>query len=259
MPRIRNKIRMLHFDIETAPNKGTFWTIWNVNIPISMIDEPTYLLSWAAKWEGEREVMFSSAWEDGSESMVKKMHALFDEADVVVHYNGKAFDVKHMNREFALLGLAPPSHFHQIDLLTVVKQNFKLPSNKLDYVCQYFGLGAKVKHAGIELWYGVMEGRERDQKIMEKYNKQDARLLPKLYRFLLPWIKQHPTVGLYEDKQPTRPTCSHCGSTDVSKKGRQYNTKTASYDRWKCNTCETPLRSRLSTGRTSEHYLVRTP
>lgn len=259
MPRVKTKIKMLHFDIETAPNKGTFWSIWNQNIPISMLDEPSYVLSWAAKWHGKREVEFACTWVDGRESMIQQMHELLDEADVVVHYNGKSFDVKHMNREFALYGLHPPSHFHQVDLLTVVKQNFKLPSNKLDYVCQYFGLGSKVKHAGIEMWYGVMAGRKREQDMMKRYNIQDAKLLPKLYNFLLPWIKGHPTVALYEDKPPTKPTCSNCGSTDVKANGTQYNTKTASYKRFKCNTCGTPLRSRLSAGRVSEHILLRTP
>ena len=189
MPRVKLPLKMLYLDIETTPNEGTFWNLWPKFIPINQLKEPTYMLCWGAMWNGSREFLFSSCKDDGRDKMVRKMWDLLDEADCVCHYNGKSFDIKHLNREFALIGLPPPSHYSQVDLLSEVRKNFRLPSNKLDYVCRYFGLGSKVKHAGIELWYGCMEGDERDWKIMEKYNKQDVKLLPKLYKFMLPWIK----------------------------------------------------------------------
>jgi hypothetical protein len=211
------------------------------------------MLCWAAQWGGEREVMY---YPHNDKDMVHTMWDLLDEADAVVHYNGTAFDMKHFNREFALVGLPPPSHYHQIDLLKTVRKNFKLASNKLDWVVQYFGLGGKVKHAGIELWYGCMAGDKRDWAIMERYNKKDVKLLPRLYRFLLPWIHNHPNLGMWVD-DPTKPTCPQCASTDLVKKGTQYNTKAASYDRYKCNACGTPARSRLQSKTTSPNVLVR--
>lgn len=255
MPRVKNPIKMLYLDIETTPHEGTFWNLFPKYIPIGQLKKPTEVLCWAAQWAGEREVIYRST-KDGD--FITKMWDLLEEADCVVHYNGKSFDMKHLNREFAKAGLGPTSHYHQIDLLQTVRQNFKLASNKLDYVVRYFGLGTKVQHVGIELWYGCMEGNEDDWKIMERYNKRDVRLLPKLYKFLLPWIKTHPTTGLWIT-DPKKPTCPTCGSTDVQEKGSQYNTKTQSYKRWKCNGCGAPLRSRLASKTTSEHVLVRTP
>lgn len=257
MPRVKTKCKMLSLDIETSPHEGTFWNLFPKYIPINQLKHPTEVLCWAAKWLTTRGTIFSSQWTDSREKMAHKMWDLLDEADCVIHYNGKSFDMKHLNREFALFGLPPPSHYQQIDLLQTVRQNFKLASNKLDYVCRYFGLGEKIQHAGIELWYGVMDGDPRDQKIMERYCKRDTTLLPKLYKFLLPWIKNHPTVSLYGEEMPTRPSCSNCGSTDVIKKGRQYN-KTQSYQRWSCSTCGTPLRSRRADRKTNENVLVRT-
>jgi len=163
-------------------------------------------------------------------------------------------DVKHLNREFAKAGLPPPSPYAQIDLLTTVRQNFKLASNKLDYVCQYFDLGVKVKHAGLELWYGCMEGRDRDWKIMEKYNKRDVVLLPKLYKFLRPWIKSHPNAALYT--ATSKPTCGTCGSASVQSRGT-YKTKAAVYERFQCMTCKTWLRRRTQAQSTSENVLTR--
>lgn len=252
----KHNMKILHLDIETAPTSCFTWSLWPKFISHSDIIEPGYTLCWAAMWEGERNVQFSSC-KDGREQMVEKVWSLLDEADAVVHYNGTKFDIPILFREFVQLGLEPPSHFHQIDLLKTVRKQFKFSSNKLDYVCQELGLGNKTHHKGMGLWYGVMEGNFKDWRTMERYNKQDVKLLRKLYKRILPWIHNHPNVGMYIE-DPKKPTCTNCGSTNVVQKGTQYNTKSASYDRFKCNTCGTPLRGRLRTKSTSENVLMRT-
>lgn len=251
MPRVKTPLKILHLDIETAPMIASVWSAFPKFIPNNQIMEDTYTLSWAAKWEGKREVFFRKHTE---EDFITYMHELLDEADAVVHYNGKKFDIKHLNREFAVRGLVPPSPFSQVDLLSVVRANFKLPSYKLDYVCRYFGLGKKVKHVGIELWYDCMEGREDAWRTMERYNKRDVALLPKLYTFLKPWIKSHPNAGLVASA--TSPTCPTCGSTDVQKRG-EYRTKTAVYQRYQCQGCSTWSRARKQSKPTSDNVLVR--
>jgi len=251
MPRVKNPLKILYLDIETSPCVGTFWNLWPKFIPTNQVTQPTSMLCWAAKWEGNKDVYYR---QEGDDDHVGRIHELLDEADVVVHYNGKAFDIKHLNREFAKAGLNPPSPYAQVDLLTAVRGTFKLPSNKLDYVCRYFGLGKKVEHAGIELWYGCMEDNEDDWKTMEKYCKRDVTLLPKLYKFMRPWIKSHPNAGLATDAN--RPTCSTCGSTSLQSRG-VYRTKTQVYERWLCNNCHVWLRRRKAQATTSDNVLVR--
>jgi len=253
MARRKHNMKILYLDIETTPHEGTFWNLFPKYIPINQIKTPTEVLCWAAKWEGEREVLFSKRDTKGGTA---QMWDLLDRADAVVHYNGKSFDMKHLNREFAVRGWGPPSPYHQIDLLSCVRQNFKLASNKLDWVSRYFGLGKKVKHAGIELWYGCMEDNQDDWKVMERYNKQDVKLLPKLYKFLLPWIKSHPNVALYGEGAPSSETCGQCGSTDGQKRGT-YKTKAGIYNRWRCNGCGTWSRSRHQDKRQSEFIMTR--
>jgi len=258
MPRVKSTLKILHLDIETAPTNCYTWSLFPNRINIGDIVEPGYTLCWAAMWEGERNVQFSSIYRDGEEQMVSKVHALLEEADAVVHYYGTNFDIPTLNREFIKLGLEPPSHYYQIDLIKVVRKNFKFASNKLDFVCQQLGLGAKTHHKGMELWHKCMDRNPRAWKTMERYNKQDVKLLHRLYHKLLPWIHIHPNVGLYRD-DPTRPTCSTCGSTNVVAKGTQFNARAASYKRWKCNSCGTPLRSRNKLNKNNENVLVRTP
>ncbi len=251
MPRVKNPLRILYLDIELTPHEGAFWNLFPKYIPINMLKRPAEMLCWAAKWEGERDVIYRKGSHD---DYIGRLWELLDEADAVVHYNGKAFDIKHINREFALNGLGPPSPFQQIDLLSTVRSNFKLASNKLDFVCRYFGLGAKVKHAGMELWFDCMDGDERAWKIMENYNKRDVVLLPKLYKFLLPWIKGHPNAGLAASGN--KPTCSTCSSTRVQSRGT-YHTKTSVYERFQCMNCKTWLRRRKQQQSTSDNILVR--
>ena len=252
MPRVKNPLKILYLDIETTPHKGTFWNSYPKWIPPNQIQTPSTVLCWAARWEGSKETIWRK-WDDGD--FINAIHELLDEADAVVHYNGKKFDIKHLNREFIKEGLSPPSPYNQVDLLHAVRQNFSLPSYKLDYVCRFLGIGNKVKHVGIELWYDCVAGDKSAWRLMERYNKRDTILLPKLYKVLRPWIKNHPNSGL-ASQSANKPICSTCGSTSVQSRG-EYKSKTAIYQRYRCNGCGTWLRHRKAKQSTSDNVLVR--
>lgn len=164
--------------------------------------------------------------------MISRIHKMLSEADAVVHFNGKRFDIPTLNKEFLLHGLTPPAPYKQIDLLQVTKKQFRFPSNKLDYVSQVLGLGSKLHHKGHELWVGCMKNQPKDWKVMEKYNKQDVILLEKLYNRLLPWITNHPNTGVYIG----RPVCTNCGSSKLQKRGLA-RTQAQSYTRYQCQGC----------------------
>lgn len=232
-------MKILHLDIETAPNRVYCWGLWDQNIGLNQIEEVGYTICWSAKWDGERKIHFSSLQNQTKENMIEKIHSLLEEADAVVHYNGTKFDIPTLNREFIVLGLDPPSPYKEIDLLRVARSRFKFPSNKLDFVAQALGLGSKKKHMGMSLWKGCMSNDVASWKTMEAYNKQDVRLLERVYKKMLPWIKTHPNYGLYVDTD--RPVCKNCGSGKVIKKGTEY-TQVGKYQRYKCGNCGTPMR-----------------
>jgi DNA polymerase elongation subunit (family B) len=236
-------MKILFLDIETAPKVAYVWGLFNQNIAINQIVEAGYTLCWSAQWNGSKDIYFSSIQRDGMKKMLNKLHKLLNEADAVVHYNGTRFDIPMINREFLKYEMSVPDPYHQIDLYRVVKQRFKFDSNKLDWVCQELGIGAKVQHKGMELWHDCMNGDEKSWRIMERYNKQDVRLLPKLYKKLLQWIKNHPNHALYTDE--TRPVCPNCGSVHVVKKGVE-TTATMQYQRYRCTDCKTPIRGRTN-------------
>jgi uncharacterized protein YprB with RNaseH-like and TPR domain len=191
-------MKILLLDIETTPLQVYTWGLWDQNIGINQIIKATEMMCFGAKWLGEKKVTFKSVHHDGKQTMLEELHRMMDEADVLVGWNSAAFDHKHINREFVENGFVPPSATKDLDLMSVVKSNFQFPSNKLDYVSQKLGVGAKVKHSGFELWIGCMEDDKKSWVEMKKYQIQDVELLDKLYDILLPWF---PVSGSVTSKE----------------------------------------------------------
>ena len=228
-------MRVLLLDIETAPNTAYVWGLWKQNISISQIVDSSRLLCWAAKWLGEEQIYFNSIMNPGRKKMLRNMHRLLEEADVVIHYNGTRFDIPTLNKEFLEANMPPPAPYRQVDLLKTARQQFRFPSNKLDYIAQALGLGKKHRHEGFELWIKCMEKDPDAWKTMEKYNVQDVILLEKVYHRFLPWIKSHPNYGTFRNVSAS---CPNCGGTHLTKRG--FNVSQAGrYQRYQCMSCGT--------------------
>jgi DNA polymerase elongation subunit (family B) len=225
-------MKILLLDIETSPNTAHVWGLWQQNVSINQLMESSYVLCYAAKWLDNEDVQFDSVYQSKPKKMLKGIHGLLNEADAVVHYNGTKFDIPTLNKEFLLHSYNPPSPYKQIDLLRVVRSQFRFPSNKLDYVAQRLGLGQKHAHEGHDLWVKCMNGDKDAWKRMQDYNVQDVVLLESLYHTLLPWIKNHPNQNLYSETT----VCPTCGSHSVQKRGQAVSLS-GTYQRYQCRDC----------------------
>lgn len=217
--------------------------MFDQRIAINQIIKPGSTLCWSAKWVGEDDIYFDSVHRNSEEGMVENIWKMLDEADVVLHYNGTKFDLPTLNKEFVSLGLPPPSPYKQIDLLKTCRRQFKLASNKLDYVAQFLGLGKKTQHKGHELWLGCMNGDNASWKIMEEYNINDVVLLEALYHRLLPWIKNHPNWSVFTGNL----VCPTCNGKHYHSRGTAV-TGAGVYTRYQCQapTCGQWFRSTKS-------------
>lgn len=227
-------MKILLLDIETAPNVAFVWGLFKENIPLQRLVDSGYVLCWAAKWYGGDEIMFDSIFKSKPRVMLKRIHALLEEADAVVHYNGNSFDIPTLNKEFLLNRITPPSPAKQIDLLLTARSRFRFVSNKLDYVAQALGVGKKHKTAGFELWVKCMNKDPEAWAEMETYNKQDVALLEEVYEVFKPWIKNHPNVGLY--LQDHDYVCPVCAGSSLAKRGFAF-TANGKYQRYLCKSC----------------------
>lgn len=226
------KPRILVIDIETSPASGYIWKLFDVNVSLSQLIDTSKVICFAAKWVGEKKVIFASNQEDTHKAMIKKAWDLFNEADAVIGYNSKNFDCKILNKEFILSGFPPPAPYKHIDLLHTMKNKFKFMSNKLDHVSQELGIGKKTSHQGFELWQACMNDDVNAWKLMKKYNINDVKLTEELYNKVKGWLKT--TFNFNEHSEEM--VCPNCGSHNVTKNGT-YKSPTRAYQKYVCKDC----------------------
>lgn len=208
------------------------WSFWQANIGAHMLQRPSEMLCFAARWLDEETCQFYSVNGVGKDAMILAMHSLLDACDVLITYNGKKFDVPHMNREMLLAGLTPPSPYKQIDLYQAVKSRFKFTHNGLDAVCGFLGLEQKIKHDGFDLWVKCMANDADAWQQMREYNIGDVNIMVALYYKLLPWIANLPSYSAFTGEI----VCPGCGSYDLRNRGFAY-TPTMKYQRVRCHDC----------------------
>lgn len=199
------------------------------------------MLSFACKWNDEKKIRAYALPDyqgykkdkENDLALVKELHRMLDEADIVVAHNGDSFDIKKANARFAIHGLTPPSPYKTIDTLKIARAKFKFGSNKLTDLGQYLGIGGKLPHTGAHLWFSAMEGDEAAWNLMRRYNKRDVELLVKVYEKLKPWATNLPNMNLYGGNPGDCPTCQ---SDHVQRRGTLVKLNTTRY-RFHCQEC----------------------
>lgn len=236
-------------DIESTPNLAWVWGMWDQNINLDGLLESQHVMCFAAKRHGDssRKTEFWSEFEHGADAMFARAYEILDEADIVVGYNSRRFDIPHLNREFLLRGYDPYAPIKHVDLLTVVRQQFKFASTKLDYVAQELGVGGKLKHGGFDTWLKCIAGDPDAWKLMEKYNRRDVVITDKVYSKLLGWITTHPDISAYDGLEGG---CKNCGSEHLQRRGPVpgKKAKTREYWRFQCVDCGTWTQGSLAKG-----------
>lgn len=238
--------KILILDIETAPILGHVWGLWDQTVSLNQIKSDWHVLSWAAKWFGEKKVMYAdqrkvkNIEDDGD--LLKGVWKLLDEADIIVTQNGKSFDQKKLFARFILNGMKPPSSFKHIDTKQIASRRFAFTSNKLEYLtsklCKKHKKLKTKKFQGFELWKACLAGNQEAWQEMERYNKQDVLSLEELYTVLMPWDNSI-NFALYTDESII--VCS-CGSKSLTRNGFAY-TSVGKYQRYKCANCGAEARS----------------
>tara|TARA_R100001594_G_scaffold53735_1_gene87272 strand:+ start:11121 stop:12080 length:960 start_codon:yes stop_codon:yes gene_type:complete len=250
--------RILVFDIETAPILGAVWQLFKANIGLNQIVRDWYVMSWAAKWVGENEVMYEDIREqfDGSaesllsiaddSEILESIWKLLDEADIVITQNGKRFDVKKLNARFLDAGMQPPSSYKHIDTLEIAKKHFAFTSNKLEYMTDRFCKKYKKldhgKYYGYNLWKQCQLGNIDAWEEMEEYNKYDVLSLEELAFILAPWSNALPNLDMYYDDNENH---CFCGCTQWEPTGYAY-TNLSKFTKFKCVDCGTEKRDRVN-------------
>lgn len=241
LKRTPKKLKTLALDLELSPNVAHVWGLWNNNVSLAQLQETQDVLCFGAKWVGGKKVFFKSVHHHSKKEMLDELWALLNEADAVLGWNSKNFDMKHANREFLEAGYPPPSPVKHIDLMHVARSQFKTPSNKLDYYANMLLGHGKVQHEGHALWVKCMAGDKKAWATMKKYQIEDVELLIPLYEALLPWIPKHPNLGLFGGSG----VCPKCDSSDVKQDGFE-TTGVSKFERFHCMGCGSWFRGKTA-------------
>lgn len=236
--------RILLMDIETLymEIKGIWDLKHNDYIQPEKIVKDWSILCYAAKWLFDADVMGETvkpqeAINRDEASIIEGIWKLLDRADIVITQNGVNFDIPRLNSKFIKHGLPPPAAYQVIDTISpAVKKRFYSPSYKLDYlVKRYMGIEGKI-HMTMEDWDACAEGSKQALDKMLFYCKRDvAPLLEDWYLYILPWIPNHPNLGLYTDHDGD--VCPRCESQNISWNTKPYATPQGVWESFRCNTC----------------------
>lgn len=246
---VEEDLKILVYDIETTYHLAAVWSFYNQNISHNQVEEYGWMISFAAKWLGSDEIMYHEyrGKTGNDKALTRKLMALFDEADIVIAHNGKAFDTKTAKGRALKHGLKPPSPFRVADTLLIAKNEFKLHRNTLEFIAEYVGVTPKSKHQkfpGMELWKQCRAGNEEAWQEMKDYNIQDVETLEEVYYALRPWATQHPNLGIFLER--TRTVCPNCASPELKRTSKPINTNTQQYQGYVCKNC-----GKYSRGRTT--------
>lgn len=229
-------LKVLLFDIECSIPKVYTYGLHDQNISIANVIEHPRMIAFTAKWLGQKKVFAFSEFHQSRREMLEAIHTLMDEADVVVGWNSRGFDVKWVNSEFLVEKMTPPSPFKQLDLMQETKRNARFLSNKLDYISERLLGDNKIDYNMARMWIKVdnpntsEKDRKREWDAMIRYAKKDTVLLEPLFNELRPWLKMPHPVSQGDDK------CRNCGSEDLERRGRTA-TLNGTYQQYRCKPC----------------------
>ena len=231
------KAKILLYDLEVSPTLG--WTYGLYDTRVLHVEKEPIIMCFSYRWYGEKKTynhrvqIVKGEYNVTEEDVVARLWDLFDEADIVVAHNANRFDNKVATAAFLRHGLTPPSPYKTVDTLRVARSIARFNSNSLNSLGQVLGLGTKTEVRHAQLWHDCLAGDEKAWKKMVKYNNQDVDLLDAIYERLLPYIKNHPNLGIILQK---RDICAKCGSSNLQARGRE-GRKTGMVQRWSCNDC----------------------
>jgi len=249
-----NGPRILTLDIETAPIVAYVWSIWEQNVGLDQIKSEWSILSYCAKWLGDPKLIYEATGGRGAKRvsddsrLLKSLHKLLDEADIVVAQNGRQFDIKKINTRLVMAGYKPYSPIKIVDTLEMAKRVMACTSNKLAWLSKHITKTKKSEHKefpGFELWLQCLADNPKAWAEMKKYNQIDVLATEELYLTLRPWTPNQPNLAIYNVEHDGM-ACPKCKSTKLQKRGTEVSQQ-SKWHRLKCTSCGGWSRTKYNT------------
>lgn len=228
-------VRRLFFDIETSPCVGWFWRPgYNLNLDYNNILDNAKIICICYKWEGNSKT-YSLTWDSkkNDKKMLRDFIKVLNQANEVIGHNSDKFDIKWLRTRCLIHGIDMMPDYTSIDTLKEARKGFNFPSNRLDSIGRYTGVGKKIKTTG-ELWYDTCFKNDRNALgKMVRYCIRDVVLLERVYKKMHNFIK--PKFRFDTDKNG----CPRCGSEDLKLNANKISAAGVRYRQMQCCKCGT--------------------
>lgn len=211
--------------------------IWDIESTHLKADWATILcIGW--KWYGAPEVQVPSlmdykGWNKDvtdDSKLLKDFHDVLMEADMLVTYFGKGFDIKMVQSKFLEYGLPVLPNIPHVDLFFTVKSGMTLTRKSLDNVSRYLNLENEKSYVSGKIWKKAMAGDRESINYVIEHCKADVLVLEELYTKLRPLVRVHPRVAEYGQ-------CANCGSSHLQRRGYALTTTKGRKVRAQCQDC----------------------
>ena len=211
----KEPIKRLFFDIETSYYTGWFWRpSWKASIGAHQVFSYPKIICISYKWQYEDEV-HTLTWDknQNDKTMLTKFVKVLGQADETIGHNIDKFDIKQFRTRCIKEGVLMFPKYRTLDTLKKARTYFAFPSNKLDYLGEFLGLGRKEK-VNIDLWHSIIQDKDNEAlKEMVRYCEQDVILTEDVFMAIAPYIDHNTNFAVTHGKDKWH--CPECISANV--------------------------------------------
>ena len=97
-------------------------------------------------------------WRRIDRELLQKIYKKYEEYDIIVHYNGRNFDIKFLNTRLIKNNLPILPDMKQLDIFQIAKHRLRLRSKRLDALKEFLEIDEEEKGHKWEYWQMAANG-----------------------------------------------------------------------------------------------------
>lgn len=215
--------KILCFDLETTNLKADFG----------------YLLAIGYKFIGDKKATVLKIDHKGNDprnfrraekKLLQDFLRVYLQADVVVTYNGKRFDVPYLNAKYLEYKLGILPNLPHVDHYWTVKNNLGISRKSLQNAAYYLSLSHEKTPVEGRIWVDAMMGDQKALKYIVDHCRADVDLLEELHFTIRGLVRMHPRINGYG-------ACKYCGEHKLGSRGTAITTLKKVKYRFQCKGC----------------------